>query len=179
MTVSMIHIRFLKNDSDFDDQFRVTRSPDAEDHFDVSYTYAKTRRTLCRRSLTADRVTTWIRQMILLVLADDEPFDQVQLEVPMMPVTLFNVEELMENYRILTEAVQFSLENWPEEDEMSTIAHSTEDEDEDEDDEEGHPSPPMGGCPMDEEGIQERGRHHQFFDDNEEEDATSSETESE
>ena len=91
--------------------------------------------------------------MLHLVIADDEPFDHVQLTAPMMPVTLFNVGELMENYRVLTDAVQFSLENWPEEvveDAASTVTYSSEEyaeteSEEEQEDVEDHPSPPGGG----------------------------------
>jgi hypothetical protein len=160
----MITLHFIKNGSDFDDTVKITRTApvdDASATFTVTYVYARSHRTKRLHGFSAEQAMTWIQRMIHLVIADDEPFDSVQLTAPMMPVTLFNVGELMENYRVLTDAVQFSLEHWPEEvvDDSSTVTYSeseTEEEEEEEEEEyeevEDHPSPPGGGSePMMEE----------------------------
>lgn len=94
----------------------------------------------------------------------------------------------MENFSVLTEAIEFSLENWPEDedvvaDDASTLTYTSEESDaSDAQDEEEHlPTPPHGSEPMDEESahqdprrsvslsadgrimVQARGTHHLFF----------------
>lgn len=190
MAADMITLHFMKNGSDFDDTVKITRNApvgDAPATFTVTYVYARNHRTKRLHGLTAERVNTWIQRMIQLVIADDDPFDSVQLTVPMMPVTLFSVGELMDNYRALTAAVEFSLEHWPEEvvdDAASTVTYSSEEEEAETDAEEeeaeaaeDHPSPP-GSEPMMEEDAYDHevnigpplnvtffpeGRHHLFF----------------
>lgn len=190
MTATM-NIRFFqhsRNDgSDFDDSVKITYVE--EDTFELAYTINGPNRIIRRIQLPLDRVMEWVRNMLRLVLADDDPYQGIQLETPLMPVTYFNVGELMENFEVFTNAVMFSLAHWPtqepsvigRDDDSSTVTYSTDDEEEGEvmDDEEHHPTPPAGGEPMDEEeydrevnedsdgalivSVRERGTHHLYF----------------
>lgn len=193
MTANMITIHFITEGrgSDFDDIIKITRVPDEEDLFEATYIYASSRRTK-RARFTLEKTMNWIQCILRLTLADNEPANEIQFTAPMMPATLFNVGELMENFGVLTDAIQFSLENWPEEDgvvadDASTLTYTSEESDASDasdahDEEEHHPTPPHGSEPMDEEAsvrgdprrsvsldadgrimVQARGTHHLFF----------------
>jgi hypothetical protein len=189
----MITLHFMTEGrgSDFDDTIKITPVPDQEDLFDATYTYASSHRTK-RIRFSKERTIAWIGNILRLTIADNSPVNEIQFTAPMMPVTLFNVGELMDNYRVLTEAIEFSMDNWPEEvvDDASTLTYSTEEEEaaeeeEAEEEEEHHPTPPQGSEPMMEEDeyhpetdplrsvsltaaggvqVQVRGTHHLFFD---------------
>ena len=189
MAANMITIHFITEGrgSDFDDLIKITRVPDEEDLFEATYIYSSSRRAK-RIRFPLEKTMTWIQRILRLTLADCEPADQIQFTAPMMPATLFNVGELMDNYSVLTEAVEFSLENWPEEDvvadDASTLTYTSDETDASdahEDEEEHLPTQPQGSEPMDEEFIQQgprrsvslgadgeilvqtRGTHHHFF----------------
>ena len=164
MAADMITLHFITEGrgSDFDDTIKITRVSDHEDLFDATYTYASNHRTK-RARFPKQRVIDWVGNILRLTIADCEPADQIQFTAPMMPVTLFNVGELMDNYTVLSEALRFSMDNWPEEDavvdDASTLTYTTEETDAEAEEEaeyevpeeEHHPTPPQGSEPMMEE----------------------------
>jgi hypothetical protein len=163
MAANMITLHFITEgrESDFDDIIKITHVPDHDDLYEATYTYASSRRTK-RARFPKQRVIDWVGNILRLTIADCEPADQLQFTAPMMPVTLFNVGELMDNYTVLSEALRFSIDNWPEEDmvadDASTLTYTTEAEAETEEEaedevpeEEHYPTPPRGSEPMMEE----------------------------
>jgi hypothetical protein len=195
MSANYITLHFMTEGrgSNFDDTIKITPVPDQEDLFDATYTYASSRRTK-RIRFSKERTIAWVENIVRLTIADSDPVSEVQFTAPMMPATVFNVGELMDNYNVLLAALRFSMDHWPEDeavvDNASTLTYSTEEEEaaeeeEAEEEEEHHPTPPQGSEPMMEEDeyrpetdplrtvsltaaggvqVQVRGTHHLFFD---------------
>jgi hypothetical protein len=55
-------------------------------------------------------VLRWIRRIMRLLEEDVDPFENLQLNLPAMPSTLFNISNLSENYTTILNAVEFYLD---------------------------------------------------------------------
>jgi hypothetical protein len=99
-------------------------------------------------TLTDSAAFRWVRQTINLLEKDADPFQFIQLDLPLMPSVLINAKDLGSSYNRILDAVEFHLDNWPTisvpafaapaaaEAPVNTGFTSAEDEDEDEEAEE-------------------------------------------
>lgn len=55
-------------------------------------------------------VHRWLRRVLRLLEEDAEPFENLQLNLPAMPSTLFKVSNLANNYETILNAVEFYLD---------------------------------------------------------------------
>jgi hypothetical protein len=124
MTSTNIKIRFIRRDSNKDDVVDITRLL-LDNTFSLSYTYGLSKKqTPTTVTLTSDNVFRWMRHTISLLEQDDDPFESIQLDLPLMPSVMFKVVDLDEAYHALLNALEFHLDNWPlatEEEANSTI----------------------------------------------------------
>lgn len=113
MTSRMINIRFIRKNEKLaknDDQMRIW-SNDGQT-FTVMFKSADTKKSTVT-TLTDRGVFRWMRHTISLLENDVDPFQFIQLDLPLMPSVLINAEELGISYNRILDAVEFNLDNWP------------------------------------------------------------------
>ena len=113
MTSRLINIRFIRRNEKFaknDDQMRIW-SNDGQT-FMVMFKTGDTKKSVIT-TLSDSAVFRWVRYTIGLLERDSDPFQSVQLDLPLMPSVLINAKELDSAYNRILDAVEFHLDNWP------------------------------------------------------------------
>ena len=109
----MINIRFIRQNEKLaknDDQMRLW-SDDGQT-FTVSFRSGDTKKSTIT-TLSDSAVFRWVRQTINLLEKDVDPFQFVQLDLPLMPSVLINAKDIGSSYNRILDAVEFHLDNWP------------------------------------------------------------------
>lgn len=109
----LINIRFIRQNEKLaknDDQMRIWSSDGQT--FTVSFRSGDTKKTVIT-TLSDSAVFRWIRHTIGLLEKDADPFQFVQLDLPLMPSVLIKATDLGESYNRILDAVEFHLDNWP------------------------------------------------------------------
>lgn len=109
----MINIRFIRQNekrAKNDDQMRIWSSDGQT--FTVSFKSGDTKKSTVT-TLTDRGVFRWMRHTISLLENDVDPFQFLQLDLPLMPSVLINANELGLSYNRILDAVEFNLDNWP------------------------------------------------------------------
>ena len=113
MSSQLMHIRFIRrneNNSKNDDTVRFVSIDGSK--FDLTFTSGDTKKSTTV-SLSDGQVFRWTRNMVNLLANDADPFEYVQMDMPLMPSILLKVSELDDNYNTVLNAVEFNLDNWP------------------------------------------------------------------
>ena len=113
MNTRLINIRFIRQNEKLaknDDQMRIWSSDGQT--FTVSFRSGDTKKSVIT-TLSDRGVFRWMRHTISLLEKDMDPFQFIQLDLPLMPSVLINAEELGISYNRILEAVEFNLDNWP------------------------------------------------------------------
>jgi hypothetical protein len=113
MNSRMINIRFIRKNEKLaknDDQMRIW-STDGQT-FTVSFRSGDTKKSTVT-TLTDSGVFRWMRHTINLLEKDVDPFQFVQLDLPLMPSVLIDAKELNASYNRILDAIEFHLDNWP------------------------------------------------------------------
>ena len=113
MTSRLINIRFIRPNekrAKNDDQMRIW-SNDGQT-FTVMFKTGDTKKSVIT-TLSDAAVFRWVRYTIGLLERDSDPFQSVQLDLPLMPSVLINAKELGSAYNRILDAVEFHLDNWP------------------------------------------------------------------
>lgn len=139
MTNQLMHVRFIRHNeknSKNDDTVRFVSDDGSK--FDLTFTSGDTKKSTTV-SLSDGQVFRWTRNMINLLANDADPFEYVQMDMPLMPSILLKVSELDNNYNAVLNAVEFNLDNWPlhkavaeEPSRLNTGFYEAEDEEEEE-----------------------------------------------
>ena len=148
-----VYFRFIRSANATaceDDTSSVTRVGD--DQFQLTFRYKDAQQTYITNKTILDSagILQWARRVIDMMEQDVDPFHQFQIDFPLLPSVIFNVNQIADNYHGILDALEFSLDNWPNP-EMKTPppapapAYDDEDmdEDEDEDEEEEDSLPPL------------------------------------
>ena len=109
----MINIRFIRQNEKLaknDDQMRIW-STDGQT-FTVSFRSGDTKKSVIG-TMSDSAVFRWMRHTISLLEKDADPFQFVQLDLPLMPSVLIKATELGASYNRILDAVEFHLDNWP------------------------------------------------------------------
>jgi hypothetical protein len=109
----MINIRFIRQNEKLaknDDQMRIWSS-DGQ-NFTVSFRSGDTKKSVIT-TLSDSAVFRWVRHTIGLLEKDADPFQFVQLDLPLMPSVLIKATDLGESYNRILDALEFHLDNWP------------------------------------------------------------------
>jgi len=109
----MINIRFIRQNEKLaknDDQMRLW-SDDGQT-FTVSFRSGDTKKSTIT-TLTDSAAFRWVRQTINLLEKDADPFQFIQLDLPLMPSVLLNAKDIGSSYNRILDAVEFHLDNWP------------------------------------------------------------------
>ena len=108
-----MNIRFIRQNEKCaknDDTMKIISS-DGE-NYDVVFTQGETKKSTLV-SMSDSAVFRWVRHTISLLERDADPFEFVQLDLPLMPSVLVKVKELNGAYNTILNAVEFHLDNWP------------------------------------------------------------------
>jgi hypothetical protein len=117
MSSSSLLIRLIRNTESKkeDDLIKITRLDSTT--FKLTYSYGFATGAGARPNsieCNADTIFRWLRSTIDLLQHDDDPFDSLQLEPQMLPSILVNVRNLNRSYTTIMNAVEFQLNNWPQ-----------------------------------------------------------------
>ena len=109
---SMVMIRNLKSVEDAsskDDYLSISRDGQ---YFNV--TYMNKPETIKQTvSLTANDVYKYLKNMLTLLLNDDEPFSHIQFNFPALPAVMYKTTNISMVYDVLMEQVDSMIANWP------------------------------------------------------------------
>jgi hypothetical protein len=158
---TMINIRCIRNSTSKKNASRddcITIKPAGAGKFTLSYTYGC---AVAKRATVAtldDRsVWRYVRALLRNLEADADPFEYLQLELPLMPTFLYRIDKLASNYNDILNAIELQLDLWTAtaaaEDDNESLAESEvteeyeEDEDEDEEDEYADMPPLLPAAP--------------------------------
>ena len=113
MPSQLINIRFIRRNEKLaknDDTMRII-SDDGQT-FTVTFRSGETKKSVMT-TMSDSAVFRWIRHTITLLEKDVDPFQYVQLDLPLMPSVLINAKDLGSSYNRILDAVEFHLDNWP------------------------------------------------------------------
>ena len=112
MSISFRFIHMNDAKASEDDMCHVTKS--GENSFVLDYSYRNNVNVKCTNTLTvnSDSVLQWTRRVIDMLERDAEPLARMQIDFPMLPSIIFNVNELGQHYNAILDAVEFSVDNW-------------------------------------------------------------------
>jgi hypothetical protein len=113
MPSQLINIRFIRQNEKLaknDDTMRIW-SDDGQT-FTVMFRSGETKKSVMT-TMSDSAVFRWIRHTITLLEKDVDPFQFIQLDLPLMPSVLINAKDLYTSYNRILDAVEFHLDNWP------------------------------------------------------------------
>jgi hypothetical protein len=116
MSESVLNIRLIRalESKKEDDVIRITK---LDEGFQLTYRYGfsnYSKPTVRTMECDAQTIIRWLRITIDLLQHDDDPFAFIQLDAQMLPSVLILVSRLDRAYDIIIDAVEFQLNNWPE-----------------------------------------------------------------
>jgi hypothetical protein len=116
MSESVLNIRLIRSleSKKEDDVIRITK---LDEGFQLTFRYGfsnYSKTTLRTIECDARTIISWLRITIDLLQHDDDPFASIQLDAQMLPSVLILVSRLDRAYDIIIDAVEFQLNNWPE-----------------------------------------------------------------
>ena len=114
-----IHFRFIRpghtTDSfrQWDDFCSVTRV--SADQFSLRFRFRDASDKVCFNTalMGSNEVCQWVRRALDLLDRDTEPFEQFQVDFPLLPSIMFDVKSIWGHYHSILDATEFSLDNWP------------------------------------------------------------------
>ena len=116
MSESVLNIRLIRTPESKkeDDVIRITK---LDEGFQLTFRYGFSnyiKPTLRTIECDAPTILQWLRITIDMLQHDDDPFASFQLDAQMLPSVLILVSRLGNAYDIIIDAVEFQLNNWPE-----------------------------------------------------------------
>lgn len=86
------------------------------DEFSLKYRYIDAADKPCFNTTRLDSagVCRWVRRALDLIERDADPFENFQIDFPLLPSIMFSVDSIWGHYRAILDATEFSLDNWPE-----------------------------------------------------------------
>jgi len=177
MSSTNLRIRFIRKNGAPKNDDTVVISRLGMNQFILNYTYGDTTAKNTHKLVLTDKaVFRWMRNTVNLVEKDNDPFDSVQVDFPFMPSVLFDVSKLSDAYHYILDAVEFHLDNWPEEELQAEEEEEEEEEDAEAEEEDEYADMPslIPSSPIEHthnfnnnyiyNTTQVRGRHHLFLD---------------
>ena len=112
MSISFRFIHTKDAKASEDDLCHVTKS--GENSFVLDYSYRNYVNVKCTNTVTvnSDGVLQWTRRAIDMLERDSEPLSRMQIDFPLLPSIIFNVNELGLHYNAILDAVEFTVDNW-------------------------------------------------------------------
>lgn len=91
----------------------ITIKPATAGKFTLSYTYGCTAvKQPTVATLDEHRLWRYVRALLRNLEADTDPFEFLQLELPLMPTFMYRVDNLSSNYNDILNAVELQLDVW-------------------------------------------------------------------
>ena len=82
--------------------------------YSLQYTYGLSSNKKPFRIVLNDRkLFWWVRVLLRLLKKDTDPFESVQIDLPILPSVLINVQAMDGSYHTILDAIEFHLDNWP------------------------------------------------------------------
>ena len=110
---SPITIRFIRKGESPNTDAKVVIHNVGEDLYSLSFTdgYSEVRRT--HSAILNDRnLFRWLRITLRLLEHDSDPFDSVQMDLPIMPSFMVDIDNICDAYHTILDMVEFHLDNW-------------------------------------------------------------------
>ena len=110
---SRIAIRFIRKNETSDTDVKVFIQNVGKDLYSLSFTdgYSDTPRT--HSAILNDRnLFRWLRITLRLLEKDSDPFDSIQMDMPIMPSFMVDVDKIGSAYHTILDMVEFHLDNW-------------------------------------------------------------------
>ena len=117
MSSSNLLIRLIRTtgSSKEDDRIKISRVDSTTFRLTYNYGFAiGVGAKPCSIECNADTIFRWLRTTIQLLEHDDDPFESLQLESQLLPSVLVLIKRLDRAYDAIMDAVEFQLNNWPE-----------------------------------------------------------------
>jgi len=117
MSSSNLLIRLIRTTGSIKEDDRIKISRVDSTTFQLTYNYgfaAGAGAKPCSIECNADTIFRWLRTTIQLLEHDDDPFESLQLESQLLPSVLVLIKRLDRAYDAIMDAVEFQLNNWPE-----------------------------------------------------------------
>jgi hypothetical protein len=113
MPISFRFIHTTDAKASEDDLCNVNRVGD--NSFSLAYTYLSLTNAKYTNTVTVNSngVLQWIRRAMDMLERDAEPLARMQIDFPLLPSIIFNVNELGSHYHAILDAVEFTVDNWP------------------------------------------------------------------
>ena len=129
MSSSNLLIRLIRRSGSTKDDDRIKISRINSTTFQLTYTYgfvavAGAGPKPCSIECNADTIFRWLRTTIQLLEHDDDPFESLQLESQLLPSILVLITRLDRAYDAIMDAVEFQLNNWPEDPMPPLVPHN-------------------------------------------------------
>ena len=108
-----IEIRVIRNndDSACDDVIKINPS---DNTFNITYKDRHSNLNMKTYLVGSNGVIQYLKMMLRLLSIDEEPFEQVQFNIPCLPAIMVSPSELTSQTRDLVyDSVQMTLDNWP------------------------------------------------------------------
>lgn len=112
MSISFRFIHTNDAKASEDDLCTVNKVGDNSFTMDYSFRNANNKSFTNTVTLNSDGVLQWTRRAIDMLERDSEPLARMQIDFPMLPSIIFNVNELGNHYHAILDAVEFTVDNW-------------------------------------------------------------------
>jgi len=135
-----LFLRFIRTraSSKTDDTVNIKRL--GPDQYSLAYTYGEAvSKKAMTATLSSDDTFRWLRHTLGLLEVDNDPFESVQMDFPLMPSVLVKITGINDAYDRLLNAVEFHLDNWPVAPAPAYISLNPEENSEEEEEEEDMP----------------------------------------
>ena len=110
---SQITIRFIRKGESPNTDAKVVIHNVGENLYSLSFTdgYSEVRRT--HSAILNDRnLFRWLRITLRLLEHDSDPFESVQMDLPIMPSFMVDIVKVHRAYHTILDMVEFHLDNW-------------------------------------------------------------------
>jgi len=111
MTMASVEIRYIRSNNAVADDVTTIRKRHNRDDYLLRYVDGENPRTVWVNEKTYEEVMDHLTRMFEFLLADDDPFKSIQLNIPTMPNVMINVASITRN---LVDSILFSISEFLE-----------------------------------------------------------------
>jgi hypothetical protein len=121
-----VTFRFINSSTPGEDELCcIKQSPDGL--FNLEYHYKTKKETAATNmvTLTGDDVVQWVQNALEMLERDSEPLSSFQIDFPLLPSIIFNINDIGRHYSAILNAVEFTVVNWPTKKEKEKVGVTT------------------------------------------------------
>jgi hypothetical protein len=110
---SRIAIRFIRKNETSDTDAQVFIKDVGKDLYSLSFMDGYSNSPHMHSALLNDRnLFRWLRITLRLLENDSDPFDSIQMDMPIMPSLMVDIHKIGSAYHTILDMVEFHLDNW-------------------------------------------------------------------